>query len=296
VQKAYCQSKKVWLAVKTVSILEKPKRAQLYNDLESFIQNGSPFIVKFYGAYLEEGQVKLGLECMDFGSLRKVIDLIKINMVAHNKPAIPEIIIFKLTQQILGGLAYLHYVMGKMHRDIKPDNVLLSSQGYAKLSDFGISRDLDVDKEKLANTFVGTYTYMSPERLEGKPYSFSSDIWSIGMILYEMVTGKYPYPHEDAFMEIQDKICNISPPTIPSDIEISLELRDFISKCLQKDPDYRYSVAELMAHSWVKKFCLSPYEEELLKFLDEIKYLSSVDRKQAHKPIKKTEDIKKIIL
>ena len=64
----------MWVALKTINVLDKDKRAQLLNDLNSFIENESPFIVKFYGAYIDEGVVKLAMECMDIGSLRKVLD------------------------------------------------------------------------------------------------------------------------------------------------------------------------------------------------------------------------------
>lgn len=77
---------------------------------------------------------------------------------------------------------------------MKPDNILVSSQfGEAKLSDFGISKELEATLN-MCNTFVGTLSYMSPERMDGKYYTFSSDIWSIGMVVYEMATGCHPYP------------------------------------------------------------------------------------------------------
>lgn len=78
-----------------------------------------------------------------------------------------------------------------MHRDIKPDNILFNSQGFVKLTDFGITKQMD--EEYLAATFVGTMPYMSPERMEGEKYGFEADIWSLGIVLYELITGSYPY-------------------------------------------------------------------------------------------------------
>ena len=78
---------------------------------------------------------------------------------------------------------YLHRVKHQVHRDIKPANILVSSSGAVKLSDFGISKELGMTIG-LCNTFLGTMIYMSPERIYGKKYSYSSDIWSLGLMLY----------------------------------------------------------------------------------------------------------------
>jgi serine/threonine protein kinase len=78
-----------------------------------------------------------------------------------------------------------------MHRDIKPDNILCNSQGFVKLTDFGITKQMD--EEQMAATFVGTMNYMSPERMEGEKYSFEGDIWSLGIVIIELITGIYPF-------------------------------------------------------------------------------------------------------
>lgn len=88
-----------------------------------------------------------------------------------------------------------------MHRDIKPDNILVHSDGFVKLTDFGITKQLD-DTIGLANTFLGTMNYMSPERMKGKKYNFEGDIWSLGIILVEVMTGAYPYKETKGFLEM----------------------------------------------------------------------------------------------
>jgi len=114
-----------------------------------------------------------------------------------------------------------------MHRDIKPDNILVNSQGVAKLTDFGISRELD-ETGGLAKTFVGTLTYMSPERMEGENYSSKGDIWSLGIVIIEMMTGDFPYPETRDFLEMHNLIANHDSPNVPASGKFSAELRDFI--------------------------------------------------------------------
>ena len=82
-----------------------------------------------------------------------------------------------------------------MHRDIKPDNILINKKGFAKLTDFGISKQLSGDETEKARTFVGTLTYMSPERMEGQKYSYAGDIWSLGVMIIQVITGRFPF-HE----------------------------------------------------------------------------------------------------
>jgi len=96
----------------------------------------------------------------------------------------------------------------QIHRDLKPDNILLNKLGEVKLTDFGISKAME-STFGLCGTFVGTPTYMSPERIQGVKYSYPSDVWSIGIILYEMATGKYPYPVKVSLVDLYDYIVNV---------------------------------------------------------------------------------------
>jgi serine/threonine protein kinase len=171
------------------------------------------FLVRYYGAYFEEGMVHLAMELMDLGSLRSVMS----KLASVPEPKIPEEIIYVVTNQILLGLNYLHKHKHVMHRDIKPDNVLINSTGEVKLSDFGICRELG-ETAALCNTVIGTYIYMSPERIEGSSYSFTSDIWSFGIMLIEFIRGTYPYPASTNILEMIENVRNGASPALPSDI------------------------------------------------------------------------------
>lgn len=137
------ENKKV--AIKTINIYDRDKRHQIMNDLRILLKNSiqdensgyeCSFIVKLYGAYFDQGSVKVILELMDVGSLENILGFYK---AAKLKPKINEDVLAKMALQILCGLSYLHS-HNLIHRDIKPGNILLNSRGHVKVTDFGITK------------------------------------------------------------------------------------------------------------------------------------------------------------
>uniref|UniRef100_A0A8C8S339 Dual specificity mitogen-activated protein kinase kinase 2 n=1 Tax=Pelusios castaneus TaxID=367368 RepID=A0A8C8S339_9SAUR len=161
-------------------------RNQIIRELQVLHECNSPYIVGFYGAFYSDGEISICMEHMDGGSLDQVLKEAK---------RIPEEILGKVSIAVLRGLAYLREKHQIMHRDVKPSNILVNSRGEIKLCDFGVSGQLI---DSMANSFVGTRSYMSPERLQGTHYSVQSDIWSMGLSLVELSIGRYPIPPPDS--------------------------------------------------------------------------------------------------
>ena len=183
---------------------------------------------------------------MDVGSLEKI------GKIAGK---IQEKILGKITLGILRGLVYLYEEHRIVHRDIKPSNILLNSQGKIKLCDFGVSGQLE---STFANTFVGTGAYMSPERIQGSPYSTQCDTWGVGMTLLELALGRFPLAPEGtdasalesemSFFDILSRIVN-DPIPLPQDGAYTSTFKSFILRTLIRDPTQRPSPKQLLQNS-----------------------------------------------
>ena len=238
------------IAVKSINLYDKSTRKQFKNDLNVLSDNKCPNLIRFYGAFFSERNVKILLEYMNLGSLNGVIEMIQKKNLTM--PCLPEGILSQIVYQIVQGVCYLHKAKHQIHRDIKPANILLNTDGIVKLSDFGISRALE-NTADFSHTFVGSRNFMSPERISGNDYSYPSDIWSIGLVVYMLATGKYPYGDGNDFLEQITKIVEGEEPKLPCGI-FSDELVDFVARCLQKDQGKRASIKELEEHIWIRKY------------------------------------------
>ncbi|KIM86547.1 hypothetical protein PILCRDRAFT_815785 [Piloderma croceum F 1598] len=174
------------MAKKIVLIDAKPSvRKQILRELQIMHDCHSKYIISFYGAFLSDPNICICMEFMDKGSLDgiyKQIGAIDIDVVGH------------VALAVLEGLTYLYDVHRIIHRDIKPSNILCNSQGQIKICDFGVSGELI---NSIADTFVGTSTYMSPERIQGAQYTVKSDVWSLGISLIELALGRFPFSESD---------------------------------------------------------------------------------------------------
>lgn len=226
------------LALKVINLFDRSKREQLIREIVTLYDAQCPSLITFYGAFYREGSITIALEYMDGGSLA--------NVLAQVGP-IPEPVLANMTFQILWGLAYLKHEK-RVHRDMKPSNLVLNSRGEVKVTDFGVSAELQ-SSIAMCGTFVGTFKYMSPERIRNRPYSYMSDVWSLGLVLMECATGKYPFYEHANCIEVAQIILDAEIPALPHGFSPSFQ--QFLCSCLNKDPDQRLSAEDLLRSPWL---------------------------------------------
>ncbi|KAI8342846.1 kinase-like domain-containing protein [Chlamydoabsidia padenii] len=220
-------------------------RKQIMRELQFMHDCNSKHIVSFYGAFMNEGDISICMEFMEVGSLDNIYKKLG---------PIPLDVLKKITFAVVDGLSYLYDEHRIVHRDLKPSNILVNSQGRIKLCDFGVSGQLI---NSVADTFVGTSSYMSPERIKGSPYSVKSDVWSLGITLMELAMGRFPFPPDGdtslSIFEMLQHIVNEPVPTFPDDdIKYPPPLVHFVGQCLIKDANARATLGDLMNLDYLK--------------------------------------------
>ena len=156
--------------------------------------------------------------------------------------------IIDLMNQICEGLLQAHQAE-IVHRDLKPENIIAGRDGRVRILDFGLAKLKGVSKLTKESSTIGTVHYMSPEQIQGKYVDHRSDIWSLGVLLYEMLTGEVPF-HGEYEQAVTYAILNEEPESITSLINIIPdELNQIVCKCMKKNPNERYQQAgELQYH------------------------------------------------
>ena len=249
------------LALKRLPLKDDPEyRQAVARELRLMYRCHSPFIVQFHGAFYWQGRVSFCMEYMTAGSLRDLY---------YAGGALDESSLKLVAKSVLEAMVYL-CERDIMHRDIKPDNILLGFNGEVKLADLGIGVILS---DEIAQSAVGTQVYLAPERFEhssANRYTHVADMWSLGISLLELATGRYPYPVEDVdayeaehgprtrgerpprldafgylgYLQADDA------PGIPK-ARFSPLCQDFVSLCLRKDPAARPEASDLLGHPFL---------------------------------------------
>ncbi|KAE8540535.1 hypothetical protein D1P53_003484 [Cryptococcus gattii VGV] len=199
----------------------------------------SDHVTKYYGSFVRGARLWIVMEYLAGGSC---LDLLKPGVFTEAQIAI-------VCRELLLGLEYLH-MEGKIHRDIKAANVLLSASGDVKLADFGVAAQLSSHKSQ-RHTFVGTPFWMAPEVIRQAGYDSRADIWSLGITAIEMAKGDPPLSeyHPMRVLFLIPKACA---PTLDPEEGWSEEFQDFIEKCLQKDPRDRATAKQLLQHRFIR--------------------------------------------
>jgi serine/threonine protein kinase len=216
--------------------LNKKERQQSLNEAKVLSALRHPNVINYYDSFLARKSDHLCI-VMEFADGGDLSQRIKNNHGVH----------FSQTQVLdwfIQSVLSLHYTHQRkiLHRDVKTQNIFLTQDNVVKLGDYGIARTLNSTYDQ-ASTFVGTPYYLSPELILERPYDHMSDVWALGVVLYEMMALKHPFNAND-MKSLMHRILKVQyepPPTI-----YSPELRYIVSKILVKDPTQRIRLSEVL--------------------------------------------------
>ena len=229
------------VAIKKMNLHKQQRRELLFNEVVIMRDYKHKNVVDMYGSYLVEDELWVVMEYLAGGALTDIV----------TKSRMDETQIATVCKSVLRALAFLH-ANGVIHRDIKSDSILLSSDGRVKLTDFGFVAQVSADLQK-RKSLVGTPYWMAPEVISRLPYGTEVDIWSLGIMIIEMIDGEPPYfdqPPLQAMRFIRD----MPPPKIRDTMHrVSPRLQGFLDRMLVRDPTQRATAAELLEHPFIRQ-------------------------------------------
>ncbi len=197
-----------------------------------------PNIAQLHTAFQVDNQLVMMMEFVEGSTLEQI---------AKQGP-IPQSDVINYMQQVLAALSYAHG-RGVVHRDIKPANIMVTSQGIVKLMDFGIAKSRTEQDLTRPGTTMGSLYYMSPEQVRGGTVDARSDIYSVGVMMYELLAGRRPFVADSAY-EILNQQCNVVPLS-PLEVNAQLPppLSDIIVAAMAKDPANRFQNAQALSNA-----------------------------------------------
>ncbi|KAH7824710.1 putative protein serine [Monocercomonoides exilis] len=247
IYKAQDNETKSLVALKKLQFEDEEQLETILNEIEIMRGCANERIVKYYETFKESDDcILISMELCDGGSLSD-------HYKATQKPLTEEELSFVLKETILG-LMFLQSKK-KIHRDIKAANLLLTSSGRLKIADFGVAASLQNTLDR-RRTAIGSPYWMAPEVIEQEEYSFSADIWSLGITAIELLKGKPPLSEIHAFRALFQ--IPIRPaPQLEDDLEAGIvyspELHDFVRKCLKKNESERATLTDLLEHPFIQR-------------------------------------------
>ncbi|KAL0232177.1 hypothetical protein PCE1_003173 [Barthelona sp. PCE] len=232
------------VAIKTTAITQQVDLQALKNEIAMARTSQHPYIVEYVQSYLcrPTNELWIVMEYCSGGSLTQFLSA---------NQSLEEREIATICQQVLESLEFLHSSY-RIHRDIKSDNILMTEQGDCKLADFGFCTQLTAESHTRHST-VGTPYWMAVELIKGAQYDHKVDIWSLGILLYELCEGQPPYldlPPLRAIFVISTR----GAPNLKEPNRWSSELRDFISLCVKINPEERPEASQLLQHPFLQKY------------------------------------------
>ena len=228
------------VAVKRMDLRKQQRRELLFNEVVIMRDYKHANIVDMYSSYLVENELWVVMEFLQGGALTDIVTNCKMD----------EIQIATVCKQVLKALSYLHS-QGVIHRDIKSDSILLARDGRVKLSDFGFCAQVSADLPK-RKSLVGTPYWMAPEVISRLPYGPEVDIWSMGIMVIEMIDSEPPFFNEPPLQAMR-RIRDMPPPKVKASGISGTRLGGFLDKMLIRDPSQRATAFELLQHPFLRQ-------------------------------------------
>jgi serine/threonine-protein kinase len=226
------------IAIKVLSpgLTDGPALQRFYNEAGIQASLKHPSVAEYLGFYEYQGRPCILMEYVDGETLAAVL---------QRRGALPAAEAVKIQREIAAAIAHFH-ALGVVHRDLKSGNVKITSSGQVKILDFGIARHQRSERLTHLGAVVGTTEYMAPEQVRGEPAGPATDVWQLGVLFYELLTGRMPFQagtaHEIYLRILSGEFTPVRhlQPDVPDAVS------QIVSRCLQKDPSRRYpSAAEL---------------------------------------------------
>lgn len=244
-------------AVKSVSKAHHKQVEMMRNEIELLQKLNHPHVVSMVDVFEDSEDLHLVTEYCKGGEIFDEVERGTKPKVSSEKQTV------LIVRQLLEAMAYLHK-NNIVHRDLKVQNVLFTTKkkDEIKLIDFNIATKHDENEDSPLSLKCGSLYYVSPEVL-GKEYGKSCDVWSLGVIVYVLLFGKYPFYGESRDITLMKIRCQDV--IFPSFTKVSYEAQDFIRKALQKDPCKRATLEEMCQHEWIRGTVLDTSTETLKK-------------------------------
>ena len=212
----------------------------IYNEINIHSKLSHENIIKLYNVHEDNDSINIIMEYAENGNL--------FQLISKEKSGLEESKAFEYFIQVVNAVYYLHN-NNIIHRDIKPENILIGNDNKIKLCDFGWAKELTLENR---STFCGTIEYMAPEIVGSENYDYSVDIWSLGILLYELLFGHSPFKANNT----KNVILNIKTHELTYDEQnkkISNSCKDLIQKLLDSNPQKRLKIKDILEHPFVKK-------------------------------------------
>jgi NIMA (never in mitosis gene a)-related kinase len=224
--------------MKTIDLnkLDREQQTEAANEVKVLSSLKHPYIVRYHESFLENGTLAIVMDYAEGGDLAN-----RIKRQSQKQELFAEGQVIRWFTQVALGLKYLH-ARQILHRDLKPQNLFLTKQEDLRLGDFGISKAMKKDALK-DDSYMGTPYYFSPEICQEKLYSFASDVWAMGCILYEMAALRVPFEAPN-IPTLSQKLKRHHAPNLPP--VFSAEMNKLCQDILQRDYNHRPSAAELV--------------------------------------------------